>query len=150
MVCPLRPWASIFWADWGALIFVYLSVIICFVRILHRMQTAFLFYFRLSHLPDWKAWKAATVLTGSKRKLLSIIYRLHPNNNRWEAQHLGVFHFNTTTVFIWHKMVIISVLWRALSRWWRSRFPELILWTLNSAVPTSYNRFSSGKCYQLG
>lgn len=58
------------------------------------------------------------------------------------------FHSNTSTAFIWHKMVMMSVLWRALSTWWRSRFPELILWTLNSAMSTSYNRFSSVKCYQ--
>lgn len=144
MVCPPRPWGSIFWAVWGAFIFAYLSV---FIRILYRIQTAAIFYFR-PHLPDRKAWKSATILTRSKRKLLSIIYGPHPNNNRWEAQHLGVFHSNTSTVFIWHKMVIMSVLWRALSTCWRSRFPELILQTLNSAMSTSYNRFSSVKCYQ--
>lgn len=36
MICPLRPWGSILWAIWGALIFVYLSIFICFVGILHR------------------------------------------------------------------------------------------------------------------
>lgn len=148
MVFPLRPWCSIFWAIWRTLIFVYLSVFICFVRILQRIQTSAIFYFRLSHLPDWKAWKSATVLTRSKRKLWPIIYRSHLNNNRWEAQHLGVFHFNTSTAFIWHKMLIMSVPWRALSRWWRSRFPEVISWTFNSAMSTSYNRFSPGKCNQ--
>lgn len=34
---PPRPWGSSLWAIWGALIFVYLSVFICFVRILHRI-----------------------------------------------------------------------------------------------------------------
>lgn len=34
---PLRPWGSILWAIWGALIFVYLSIFICFVGILHRI-----------------------------------------------------------------------------------------------------------------
>lgn len=54
---------------WGDLVFLF--VFLCSGKILCTIQTAAIFYFRPSHLPDWKAWKPETVLTRSKRKLCS-------------------------------------------------------------------------------
>lgn len=98
-----------------------------------RRQAAALSYFRPSHLLKWMTCSDKI----KEEPLFSISYRR-------EKQHLGVFH---SVVFIWYK-IVTSALLRALTRWQKSRFPELILSTFYSTMSNSYNRFSSVKCYQ--
>lgn len=116
-----------FWGDLEGDVFVFL----CF-KILCRIQTAAIFLFQTFTSAWLEGMESSNCPDKIKEEtLFSISYGPDPNSNRREAKHLGVFHSNTSTVFIWYKM-IMSALLRALTRWQRLRFPELTLQTFNS------------------